>query len=426
MQLIEREAARHCRLRERCFALLSLPVFDDVARFRFVRHLELIAGFGNALQTENLDRSGRASRLNRLAAMVEHRAHFAVHRADDKYIADVQRAVLHQHCGDRTAAFVHARFDHRAASRSIRIGLEFAQIADEQNHFEQARKIFLRFRRDFHHHRVAAPLFGHQAAIGKLALHAFGLSVRLVNFVDGDNDGHIRGARVRDRFFGLRHHAVVRAHHEHHDIGNLCAARAHARERFVARRVNEHDSPIAHVHFIGADMLRDSARFSCGDFGFADGVEQAGFAVVHVAHHGNHGRARQQIAGALFLDFLFLDDLLFERDHLHDSVERFGQIRRRRHVQRLIDAGEYAAIEQSFQQILGANIELFGEFANGDAFGHRDRARLALHNGEQVRRAQNGPGPEPARGRTGCSFRSPSANRFSISGRPRVEAGFRA
>ena len=177
-------------------------------------------------------------------------------------------------------------------------------------------------RRDFDHHRVAAPLFGHQAAVGELALHALGLRVGLVDLVDGDDDRHVRGFRVRDGFFGLRHHAVVGGHDQHDDVGHLRAARAHARERFVARRVDEHDAPLAHVRFVRADVLRDSARFAGRHFGFADGVEQAGLAVVDVAHHGDHRRARQQIAGALFLDFFFLNDLLFERHHLHDSVER--------------------------------------------------------------------------------------------------------
>ena len=202
------------------------------------------------------------------------------------------------------------------------------------------RKILLGLGGDLDHHRVAAPFLGHQAAIGELALHFFGLGIRLVNLVDRDDDRHIRGLRVRDRFFGLRHHAVVRAHHQHHDVGHFRAARAHARERFVARRIDEHDAAVAHVHLIRADMLRDSARFARGNFGFADGVEQAGLAVVHVAHHGHHRSARQQISGALFLDLFFLDQLLFERHHLHDSVERFGQARRRLHVERLVDAGE--------------------------------------------------------------------------------------
>ena len=184
--------------------------------------------------------------------------------------------------------------------------------------------------------------------------------------------GTFAGPRVRDGFFGLRHHAVIGAHHQHDDVGHLRAARAHARERFVARRVDENDAPVAHVRFVRADVLRDSAGFSGRHFRFADGVEQAGLAVVDVAHHGDHRRARHYVAGALFLDFLFLHDLLFERDHLHDSVERFGEVRRRRHVERLVDARENAAVEQRLQQFLGANVELLGQFANGDAFGDGD------------------------------------------------------
>ena len=48
--------------------------------------------------------------------------------------------------------------------------------------------------------------------------------------------------------------------------------------------------PLAHVRFVRADVLRDSAGFAGGHFGFANRVEQAGFAVVDVAHHGDHRR----------------------------------------------------------------------------------------------------------------------------------------
>ncbi len=67
--------------------------------------------------------------------------------------------------------------------------------------------------------------------------------------------------------------------------------------------------------------------------------------MVNVAHHRDHGRARHFIARALFLDFFFLNELLFERDDLHDAVESFGQACGCRHVERLIDAREDAAVE---------------------------------------------------------------------------------
>ena len=291
----------------------------------------------------------------------------------------MQRAVLHQHSGHRAAALVHARFQHRSARRHSGIGLQLAQVAHQQNHFEQLGEVLFRLGRDFHHDGIAAPFFGHQAFVGKLALHAFGLRVRLINFVDRHDDRHSGSARVRNSFFGLRHHAVVRCNHQHHDVRDFCAARTHTRERLVTRRIHEYDALALHVRFIRADVLRDSSRFTARHICFADGVQQACLAVVHVTHHRDHGRARHFIARALFLDLFFLHQLLFESDNLYDAVERLGQARGRRHVESLVDAREYAAIEQCLQQILRANIEFFGEFAHRDSFRHRQRTRLAFY-----------------------------------------------
>ncbi len=265
---------------------------------------------------------------------------------------------------------------------------------------------------------------GIRSAIGELALHALGLSVGLVDLVDRHDDRHMGRLRVGDGFFGLRHHAVIGGHDEHDDVGDLRAARAHARERFVARRVDEDDAPLAHMRFICANVLRDSAGFARGDFGFANGVEQAGLAVVDVAHHGDHRRARLQIARALFLDFFFLNDLLFERDHLHDSVEGFGKVRGRGHIERLVDAGENAAVEQDLQQFLGANIELFGQLAHGDAFGDRDLARLALQPERPVRHAPLARRDPylPARARDEACARLPQIAFRSAAGRARQAA----
>ncbi len=188
-----------------------------------------------------------------------------------------------------------------------------------------------------------------------------------------------------DGFFGLRHHAIVCSNHQHHDIGHFCASRAHACECLVARRVNKHNSLSVNARFVCANVLRDPASFSRSDFRFADGVEQAGLAVVHMAHHGDNGGARQLIAGALLFDLLFLDYLLFECHNLYDSVERFRQTCRRRGIQRLVDAGKHAAVHQRLQQILGADVELLRKLANCDPFRHDYFAGLALNGRDGLR-----------------------------------------
>ena len=48
---------------------------------------------------------------------------------------------------------------------------------------------------------------------------------------------------------------------------------------------------IVHFDLVRADVLGDAAELARGDFGVADGVQQRGLAVVHVAHDGDDGRA---------------------------------------------------------------------------------------------------------------------------------------
>src|SRR6516165_9366222 len=110
-----------------------------------------------------------------------------------------------------------------------------------RHHLHQQVEIGLLFGRDIDENRTSTPVFRHQAAICELFLDSLGQSVRLVNFIDRDDDGHLRGMRVIDGFEGLRHDAIVGSHDQHHDVGSLGSARAHASEGFVARRVQEHD-----------------------------------------------------------------------------------------------------------------------------------------------------------------------------------------
>ncbi len=134
-----------------------------------------------------------------------------------------------------------------------------------------------------------------------------------------------------DGFFRLRHDSVVGSHHQHHNVRDLRAAGAHARERFVARRIDEHHATIVHLHFVRADVLRDAARLARRHVFAANRVQQAGLAVVHVSHHRHHRRTRLQTLFGLFLRNL-QHHLLFEGDHVNHAAERFRQRRRRWHI----------------------------------------------------------------------------------------------
>ena len=108
---------------------------------------------------------------------------------------------------------------------------------------------------------------------------------------------------MRDRLDRLRHHLVVGRDDEHDDVGDLRAARAHGRERLVARRVEERDVPVARQRdVIGADVLRDAARLARDDVGLPDVVEQRRLAVVDVTHDRDDRRTRHELFGRVLDD----------------------------------------------------------------------------------------------------------------------------
>ena len=86
-------------------------------------------------------------------------------------------------------------------------------------------------------------------------------------------------------------------------------------------------------------MLGDTAGFAAGHVGFADGIEQRSFAVIDVAHDGDHGRAAHEI----FRFFGFFDILrafLFVGDLVGGSAELARQIFGQLYVESLVDGGE--------------------------------------------------------------------------------------
>ena len=57
--------------------------------------------------------------------------------------------------------------------------------------------------------------------------------------------------------------------------GDFTPARAHLRKCCVARRVEECNLPVfAEINLIGADMLRDAARFACYHIGLTQRIEK--------------------------------------------------------------------------------------------------------------------------------------------------------
>ncbi|MPM74320.1 hypothetical protein SDC9_121307 [bioreactor metagenome] len=173
-----------------------------------------------------------------------------------------------------------------------------------------------------------------------------------------------------DGLHGLGHDAVVRGHHQNGDVRNHGAAGTHGGKRLVARRIQEGNGLSVQLHLIRADVLGDAARFALGDRGVADGVQQGGLAVVHVAHNHHHGSAGNQL---LFLVLVGVNQLLLNSDgnlvlHLAVKLQRHqsgGVI-----VNHLGQRGHNAAFHQHLNHLRAGFLHAGGQFTYADFIGN--------------------------------------------------------
>src|SRR3970282_1086363 len=97
----------------------------------------------------------------------------------------------------------------RAGGGCVRVGFDGRVIGDEHDGLEQVVDAFLLLGRYRHNHRLAAPFVGGGVNVGERLFHPVGVGVRLVDFVEGDDDWHTRRFGVGGGLTSLGHHAVV-------------------------------------------------------------------------------------------------------------------------------------------------------------------------------------------------------------------------
>ena len=177
-----------------------------------LEHAELVTCGRNARQTENLDRVGRTSLGGMVAARIDQGAHTTVARASDNRVARLERTALDENGGNRTATLVEVRLNDEAGSKSVGIGLEFEHVSLQKDGLEQVVNANALLGGNVDEHIRAAPFLGNDTIFHQLLAYAIGRSAGLVDFIDGNHDGHVRSLRVVDGLDGLRHNAVVRRH----------------------------------------------------------------------------------------------------------------------------------------------------------------------------------------------------------------------
>ena len=118
-------------------------------------------------------------------------------------------------------------FDDDALRRRILRRLELQHFGLQQDRVEQLVDALRRSSPTPARTATSPPYSSGSTLFGdELLLHAVGIGLGLVDLVHRDDDRHVGRLRVRDRFLGLRHHAVVGRDHQDDDVGRPCAPRA--------------------------------------------------------------------------------------------------------------------------------------------------------------------------------------------------------
>ena len=120
-------------------------------------------------------------------------------------------------------------------------------------------------------------------------------------------------------------------------------------------------------------MLGDAAGLSRNHIGLADGIEQRGLAVVDVAHDGDHGGARLEVAGDVGDAHQALLDIGL-RDAAHLVAELLGDELRGVGVDDIVDLVHLPLLHQELDDVDGALGHSVGELLDGDRLRNDDVA----------------------------------------------------
>ena len=342
-----------------------------------LEHAELVAGVGHGLQAQNLDSVGGTGLGDGAALGVEHGTDAAIGKAGDQRIAHVQGTAGHEHGSDRATALVELGLEDVAGGKGVRVGLELEHVGLEQHGLQKFVDTDLLLGRDVDEHVLSAPLLGDDSVLGELLTHTVGVGARLINLVDGNDDGYAGGLGVVDRLDRLGHDAVVSGDDQDDDVGHLGATGTHSRKGGVTRGIDKGDLAVVDHDLRSADGLRNAARLAGSNAGVTDGVKQRRLAVVDVAHDGDDRGTRLKVGGIVVERE---GVLLLGGDNLDLTAQVVGNELNEVVGHGLRHGERRTQQEQALDDVVGRNVERLGKLLDGNALGDLDGVEvLGVH-----------------------------------------------
>ena len=148
----------------------------------------------------------------------------------------------------------------------------------------------------------------------------------------------------------------------------------------MAGGIQEGDGLTVDIHGVSTDVLGNAAGLSGGHVGLADSVQQAGLAVVNVAHNHHNGASGLELLGGVHM---VVDNPLLDGDgdfllHLaaHFRSHKLGGVK----VDGLVDGSHHAVLHKQLDDLAGGLFHPAGKLAHGNLLRnlHGDR-RLPGH-----------------------------------------------
>ncbi len=205
--------------------------------------------------------------------------------------------------------------------------------------------------------------------------------MRLVDFVDGEDNGNACSRCMVDSLDSLRHDVVVGGDDDDNNICHLCATGTHSGECLVTRSVEEGDmTSVSHFDAVGADVLRDAAGLAGYDVGVADIVEQRRLTVVDMTHDRNDRRTGHEI---FFFVFFLMNGIRYlsrhifgaETELIRNNVDGFG-------IETLVDRHHDTEIHTRGDDIVDRHVHHQSQVIGSDKlrdFEHTALCHFSLH-----------------------------------------------
>jgi hypothetical protein len=126
-----------------------------------------------------------------------------------------------------STTYVELGFQHNAFGATSWVGGELFNFGQDTQLLEQVVNSEATLCSHLDNNCFSAPCFWGELIFCELRKHSLHICIVFVNFIDSNHNWNLGSASMANGFNRLWHDTIVRSHHQHNDVGDLCTTCAH-------------------------------------------------------------------------------------------------------------------------------------------------------------------------------------------------------